>query len=153
MQTYNLCLLGFGNVGRAFAELLQRKTPELRDKYGIAWRIAGVSTRRLGWLAQPDGFNVSALLSGQTLNSISPAQAGIRDWLAAAHADVLFENTPLNAEQGQPAIDHLRVALESRIHAITANKGPIVHAYHELRELAAACGKHFLFESTVMDGA
>ena len=37
-------------------------------------------------------------------------------------------------------------------HAITANKGPIVHAYEELRALAAAKGRRFLFESTVMDG-
>lgn len=76
----------------------------------------------------------------------------MRDWLAAARADVLFEATPLNVENGQPAIDHIRAALEHGAHAITANKGPIVHAYRELRDLAVARGKRFLFESTVMDG-
>jgi homoserine dehydrogenase len=55
-------------------------------------------------------------------------------------------------ENGQPAIDHIRAALQHGAHAITANKGPIVHAYRELRDLAAAQGKRFLFESTVMDG-
>ena len=58
----------------------------------------------------------------------------------------------LNVDTGQPAIDHIRAALEHGAHAITANKGPIVHAYRELRDLAAAQGKRFLFESTVMDG-
>ena len=53
---------------------------------------------------------------------------------------------------GQPAIDHIRAALRSGVHAITANKGPIVHAYEELVNLAAERGKRFLFESTVMDG-
>lgn len=53
---------------------------------------------------------------------------------------------------GQPAVDHIRAALEHRAHAITANKGPIVHAYRELRDLAGKQGKRFLFESTVMDG-
>jgi homoserine dehydrogenase len=76
----------------------------------------------------------------------------VRDWLKAAQADVLFEATSLNVETGQPAIDHIRAALEDGAHAITANKGPIVHAYRELRDLAAAQGKRFLFESTVMDG-
>ena len=47
---------------------------------------------------------------------------------------------------------NIRAALEHGAHAITANKGPIVHAYRELRDLAAARGKRFLFESTVMDG-
>ncbi len=55
-------------------------------------------------------------------------------------------------KDGQPAVDHIRAALDHGAHAITANKGPIVHAYRELRDLAAARGKRFLFESTVMDG-
>ena len=76
----------------------------------------------------------------------------VREWLAAAQADVLFEATSLNVKDGQPAIDHIRAALEHGAHAITANKGPIVHAYRDLRDLAAKQGKRFLFESTVMDG-
>jgi homoserine dehydrogenase len=58
----------------------------------------------------------------------------------------------LNVKNGQPAVDHIRAALEQGVHAITANKGPIVHAYHELRNLAVTKNKRFLFESTVMDG-
>lgn len=76
----------------------------------------------------------------------------VREWLTAAEASVLFEATSLNVENGQPAVDHIRAALEHGAHAITANKGPIVHAYRDLRDLAAAQGKRFLFESTVMDG-
>jgi len=76
----------------------------------------------------------------------------VRAWLAAARADVLFEATSLNVKDGEPAVDHIRAALEHGAHAITANKGPIVHAYRELRDLATARGKRFLFESTVMDG-
>jgi homoserine dehydrogenase len=76
----------------------------------------------------------------------------VRDWLTAARADVLFEATSLNAQTGQPAVDYIRAALEHGAHTITANKGPIVHAYRELRDLARARGKQFLFESTVMDG-
>ncbi len=81
-----------------------------------------------------------------------PALGNVCEWLAAARADVLFEATSLNVETGQPAIDHIRAAFDHGAHAITANKGPIVHAYRELRDLAKARGKKFLFESTVMDG-
>ena len=69
------------------------------------------------------------------------AAKNVRDWLAAARADVLFEATSLNVETGQPAVDHIRAALEHGAHAITANKGPIVHAYRELRDLAARTRK------------
>jgi homoserine dehydrogenase len=82
----------------------------------------------------------------------NPQAESVRDWLAAARADVLFEATSLNVQTGQPAVDHIRAALEHGTHTITANKGPLVHAYRELRDLARARGKKFLFESTVMDG-
>jgi homoserine dehydrogenase len=39
------------------------------------------------------------------------------------------------------------------MHVVTANKGPVVHGYQELTELANQEGKRFLFESAVMDGA
>jgi len=81
------------------------------------------------------------------------ASNDVRDWLRLAKADVLFEATSLSPRDGQPAIDHICAALEMGTHAITANKGPIVHAYEELSSLAVANGCRFLFESTVMDGA
>jgi len=109
-----------------------------------------VATRRMGWIANPEGLDAAALLRGET-----PAPSGpdnVRGWLRAAQANVLFEITSLNRETGQPAIDHLKAALEAGAHAITANKGPVVHGYKELTELAKNVGRKFLFESTVMDG-
>jgi homoserine dehydrogenase len=148
--------------------LLLDREQELRERYGISWRITGVATRRLGWIADHNGLDQATLLA-LTADDLPGALPGasaerspaphhsapynnVRDWLAAGKADVLFEATALNVESGQPAVDHLRAALEHGAHAITANKGPIVHAYRELRDLAAAQGKRFLFESTVMDG-
>lgn len=39
------------------------------------------------------------------------------------------------------------------MHAITANKGPVVHGYRMLTRLAEVHHRKFYFESTVMDGA
>ena len=50
MKLYNLGFIGFGNVGRALARLLVSKSGELRDVYGIKWRITGVASRK-SWLA------------------------------------------------------------------------------------------------------
>jgi homoserine dehydrogenase len=87
-------------------------------------------------------------------SSREPAAASVdaKAWLAASRADVLFEATSLNVENGQPAVDYIRAGLEHGAHVITANKGPVVHAHRELRDLAAQQGKRFFFESTVMDG-
>ncbi len=150
MRTCNLCLLGFGNVGRAFARLLLDKSDELRERYAVEARITGVATRRLGWLANPNGFDAEKLLAG---NFAGGTKCGfIREWLSRSRPDALFEISSVNAQTGQPAIDHLRAALEHGAHAITANKGAVVHGYAVLRDLAAAKGKRFLFEACVMGG-
>jgi homoserine dehydrogenase len=124
---------------------------------GIDWRITGIASRRLGWIADPKGLDLRVLcnhipFTAENFASASRRSTNVREWLGAANAGVLFEATSLNIENGQPGVDNIRAALEHGAYAITANKGPIVHAYEELRTLAAAKGKRFLFESTVMDG-
>ena len=154
IREYHLCLLGYGKVNQRLVHLLEQRRTTLRDEYGIAWRITGVATRRMGWRVAPEGFDPGLLAE---VEGPGPANqrhaANVREWLQAAEADVLFEASSLNATTGQPAVDHIRAALELGAHAITANKGPLVHAYGELRDLAARRGRCFLFESTVMDGA
>jgi len=154
MPSYNLAIVGFGHVGRAFLRLLIAKETELRRKYDIRWRLTGVATRRVGWFADADGLNPIALLNGhwptRTANAAQPRD--VREWLERAKADVFFEASSLEAQTGQPATDHLRAALEGGAHAISANKGPVVHAYRELAALAKEKNRKFLFESTVMDG-
>jgi homoserine dehydrogenase len=153
MKQYNLCFLGFGNVGRALARLFVAKSAELQDQYRIEFRVTGVASRRIGWLANSEGFDVSTLLANPAnLVQSSPAN-NISSWLQAARPDVVFETTSLNPDSGQPAIDYLRAVLDSGAHAITANKGVLVHGYQELAALARAQGKRLLFESAVLDSA
>jgi homoserine dehydrogenase len=155
IRTYNLCFLGYGNVNRTLVRLLEDRKQELRERHKIFFRITGVASRRLGWIADPKGLDPDHRVErapSLAKSREADQQSSVQAWLKAAQADVLFEATSLNVETGQPAVDHIRAALEHGAHAITANKGPIVHAYRELRDLAAAKGKRFLFESTVMDG-
>ena len=151
LRTYNLCIVGLGNVGSALVALLQRKRQELVDRYGIAWRVTGVASRRLGWMVAPDGFTPEKLMAGDF--SEGQASAEYAEWLRAGHVDVLFEASSLNAETGEPAISHIRAALELGAHAISANKGPVLHSYRELTRLAESKDRHFFFESAMMDGA
>ncbi len=152
MKQFNLCLLGFGNVGRALAALLVRKREEMREEYGVEWRLTGVATRRAGWLVAPEGFGDSELLSGEvSARTPPPSPSDLAGWLAAARCDVLFETTSLEPLKGEPAVSHVRTGLQAGAHVVTANKGTIVHAYRELTELAQASGRRFLFEATVSD--
>jgi homoserine dehydrogenase len=121
--------------------------------------VTGIASRRIGWIANAGGLDARAVGGDSPAHSDSnlkriPDQraSNVQEWLEVGQADVMFEATSLNVKNGQPAIHHIRAALEHGAHAITANKGPIVHAYRELRDLAKTKGKRFLFESTVMDG-
>jgi len=159
MTHFNLALLGFGNVGQALLQLLQRKAGQLEADYGLTFTITGIATARHGLAADPAGLNIEHALhlaaSGGRLEALTTLSAPTDafELLHLSQADVLFENTPVNYHTGQPALSYLRRALELGMHAITANKGPVVHGYQELTALAKEHGRKFYFESAVMDGA
>jgi len=155
---YKIAMLGFGNVGRATAELLLRKESELKEKYDITFSVSGIATGSKGRAIDPAGLNLTKVLkaiqAGEKLEQFSViASSDSLDFIKKSGADVLFENSPVNYESGQPAIDHIRAALELGMHVATANKGPVVHAWQELKALAKSKGRQFFHESTVMDGA
>ena len=87
MKEYNVCFLGFGNVGRALARLLVAKSTELRELYGIDCRITGVASRRIGWLTDSNAFEVSDLLSNSPLGDRSSTANNVNDWLRDAQPD------------------------------------------------------------------
>src|SRR5215211_8431162 len=155
---YNLALIGFGNVARALARLLLRKQSQLKSQYDITFSFTGISTGRHGVAVNLDGLDIDqALELVESGRSISPLSSfDVPDSLAvikSSSANVMFENSPVNTQTGQPALDHIRTALELGMHAITANKGPVVHGYRELTALAKSKGKIFGFESTVLGGS
>jgi homoserine dehydrogenase len=156
---YKLAFIGFGNVAQALAQLLLRKRWELQEDSDITFSVTGLCTRVHGIAVNPNGISVNAafevLNSGRSLDllTVGPLPANALEFLERSQADVLFENTPVNHETGQPAIDHCRMALDLGMHAITANKGTVVHGYRKLTELARAKNKRFLFESTVLGGS
>ena len=158
MAHYKLAFLGFGNVGRALAQLLIRKKTELKEKHDITFSVTGIATGRHGSLVNQNGIDLYGAMelmrSSRSLSLLtSELVEDSFDFIQKCKADVLFENTSANYETGQPALDHIKNALELGMHVCTANKGPIVHAYRELQDLADANGVRFLHESTVMDGA
>jgi homoserine dehydrogenase len=155
MSHYRLAFLGFGNVGKALARLFLSKQNELEGRFDITFSVTGIASGKHGMAIDPQGIDLDLALQAPDLTRLSrePAPNDSHDFIRHCKADVLFENTPVNYETGQPAIDHLRLALELGMHGITANKGPVVHAYRQLTKLAEQKGRKFYFESTVMDGA
>ena len=153
---YKLSLIGLGNVARSLVKLLLRKEDLLKGQ-GITFSFTGISTGRHGCAVDPDGLDIQKAMelveSGKSISGLSKLPvANSLDVIKNSAADVMFENSPVNTQTGQPALDHIRTALNLNMHAITANKGPVVHGYHELKALAKSKGREFRFESTVLGG-
>ena len=134
-----LAMIGYGNVGRALARLLRGKKSE------FPFEITGIHTARHG--------TVTATTELALEPEFGPAAKSVEEFFDRARADIAVELTALNPATGQPAIDHIRAAFSRGMHVVTANKGPIAHAYSELRDEAQRRGVEFRFEATVMDGA
>ncbi len=134
-----LALLGYGNVGRALARLLEGR----RESYPFF--ITGIHTARHGTAIDANGLSAEP--------AFGPAAVSVDEFLDRAAAEVMVELTPLNPVNGEPAISHIRTAFARCMHVVTANKGPIAHAYAQLRDEAQRADVLFRFESTCMDGA
>src|SRR5262249_17408061 len=153
-----VAFIGMGNVGRAFARLLERKRAELSERYGITWAVAGIATGRHGSLISEDGLDLLAVVdrieSGLNIAGVAnskPVPSAL-EMISQCRADILFETTALNPIDGQPAVSYIRQALLSYASVVTANKAPVAYAYRQLSRLAADPGVMFRLEGTVMDG-
>ncbi len=158
----NVALLGFGNVGRALARLLDEKADVLRDQYDLEVRVVGISTGRHGQAIDPAGIHLNSALDavqqGGSIAGLSSTEYGASladtvQFAAEVPADLVFESIPTNPRDGEPALSLVRGLLARGVHVVTANKGPVAFGYRELSALAAANDAGFFFESTVMDGA
>jgi homoserine dehydrogenase len=157
MET-KLAFVGFGSVARAFARMLAERREELTRDYGVRFRATAVSTRHHGSIVCDDIDLIEAarrVERGENLAGLAGCEA-VADSFALIErcdADILFETSPLNPADGEPAASYIRRALDRRIHVVTANKGPVAFCYRELNQRARELGVSFRFEGTVMDGA
>jgi homoserine dehydrogenase len=158
MGKLKLCVLGYGNAGRAFGLMLHDKHEDILHEFDVDVQITRVVTGSHGTVSDPNGINIpdveKVLDGGGYIGDPQSADFG-RTALEIAQTDdydVLLELTPLEIFTGQPATDHIRAALSRGKHAISANKGPVAWYYDELAALAEKNGVHFYFETAVMDG-
>ena len=155
---HRIVLVGFGNVGREFARLLLEHRSELKREFGLDASIVAILTARHGSVENPAGIDVRKALrladAGVSLESCGRGiPDGSAEYIRRARADVVVEVTPFRIATRQVAFDHVLAALRTGKHVITANKGPVVYHYRQLRELARRNRVGFRYEGTVMDGA
>jgi homoserine dehydrogenase len=149
MTTFDLLLIGYGNVATRFVSLLEEQRAHLARRYGFRARVIGTATRRGGARYVVRGFGRT---TAQTAFDFI-REAVKKDAVAAKQRRlVVVETTTLDVTRGEPATSHIRAALAGGAHVITTNKGPAAFAWRSLARTADGAGRRLLFEGAVMDG-
>lgn len=158
MRELKIAMLGFGNAGQAFAKLILDKKEEIKTSYNCDVRVVAIATGTRGSLVNDEGIDLDQAIGDMeklhrfASDSTDFSEMASMEIAGTVDYDVLIELTPLAILSGQPAIDHIKAALNRGKHAITANKGPIAWAFEALRKLAREQSVRFYYETTVMDG-
>jgi homoserine dehydrogenase len=147
-----LCLVGFGNVGRAFAELLLREHNRLQSETGLDLVVTGICTARFGSIASPLGVDLRRALERAKAGSPHGPFEESTAFVATCHADIVVETTPLEPFTGAIGIAIIRAALAAGRSVASANKGPVAHDLRALKDLARRHGLRYRYESAVADG-
>src|SRR5215469_2008422 len=158
LKTIRLSIIGFGVVGQGLAELVASKQELLRQQFALDVKLVSVANGRHGFIYRESGLDIPLLLELAARRRPLTEHPGIVHWtqpldgLLTTGADVLAEPTGTNLRDAEPGMSHVRAALTLGIHVITANKGPVALAAHELLALAKQRSLQLRMESTVMAG-
>ena len=159
VRTVDIVLVGAGNLGRRFTQLLADKAAHLKTRYSLELRLVGVADSR-GVASDPSGLDPETIVRIKTEGGsvgdyprVGKLQATALELVREVEADLLCEASPVNLQAGgEPGLSCIRTALSKGMHVATPNKGPIVLAYRELVELAARHGAALRFDGTVAGG-
>jgi len=157
-KQYKLAIIGFGNVGQGLAQILCEKQGFLKQHFGADISIVAVCDLLKGSVADPSGIDAQLLLDSLAedgdLRSIKAPQTGwdAQETIAKSGADILVELAYTDLKTGEPALSHVKQALNQGMHVSMTNKGPVALHFPELRKIAADNGVQIGIEGTVMSG-
>src|SRR5512136_402733 len=127
IRTVRIAMVGLGNVGRAFLNLMTQKAGLLEERYGLSLVLTGAADSS-GAVLDAGGIDPVALRAHKASGLGAGAFPGGRAGLEAAtmvsrtHADLLLEASAVNLVTGQPGLDCLRTALRRGMSVVLANK-------------------------------
>src|SRR5437764_10585578 len=126
MNGVTVALLGFGNIGRAFADYVGRMSDGR-----IRLHIRAVADSSGGLFIENDELLqriIDHKAAGQPLRDFAPSSIvtdphAFIDRLSASGVRVLVESLPTNLQDGQPALNLIKAALSAGIHVVTVDTG------------------------------
>ena len=145
MKTKKIILCGLGTVGKAFLELLNEREEAVRIKHGLNLEVSCIVDLGGAAVNLNGGLPISEFLdhikNGGKPEAFpgygQPGLSGV-DAIKNNDFDILIETTPTNLKNAEPAYSFVTAAIEKGMDIVSANKGPFVLHFDQLKRLAYA---------------
>jgi homoserine dehydrogenase len=146
-----LALLGFGTVGMGLARALVEKSGFLA-RLGVEFKVVAIADSASAAVDE-DGLDLSLLTERKkSTGKVGGTQRSALEVVTGVECDIVVELTPGNPVDGEPALSHIRAALELSRNVVTANKMPLALRYRELIDEAARREVRLLYSACVGGG-
>jgi len=157
MKVLNAAILGFGNVGRGFLQILIENKSLLQKHLNVNFKILYIIDPYKGSLYSEKGLDLDYITNfvaekGNLKGHPLEGEYTFSDVIEDKDIDLVIELTPTNLKNGEPGYTHIKKSLEKEKHVITTNKGPLALHFHELMSEARDRKLYLGFEGTVMSG-
>lgn len=155
---FKLAFIGFGTVGQGFAEILIEKKDLLSKKFDFHWNVVAITDFKKGSVYDKNGLDMKKILnlikSDKKLDEYPTGIKGMDniETIKKTNSNVIIEVTYTDIKTGEPALTHIKTALNEGKHVISTNKGPVVKQSVELLKLAESKNVHYGFEGVVLSG-
>jgi len=147
MKSTRIAIIGFGVIGRGFAQVLLEKKKYLKE-LGVDLRVIAICEVD-GSLVNDKGIGLEKALKGELKKHSDWDSIKAPAVIEKHKPDMVLELTPGNVKDGEPGLGHIRKALGSGISVVTSNKAPLALHFSELISLARKNKAQLRFEATV----
>lgn len=144
-------LIGLGNVGTSFLELLKENQDRIKSKFNFHCKLLAIFEHD-GALIDNDGIELESLLKDDKFlraNQFWVRNVKAENIIPTLNIDILIETTPTNPNTGEPALTHIIQAIKNKINVISSNKAPFYLQYEKIRKLASQMNCVVKYEATV----
>ncbi len=158
MKELKIAIVGFGEIGQAFAKVLIDKGEEVKRRFDTRLSVVCIATRSRGNVVDAWGIDLHKALDNMKEKGNLEGVMGYEtrrspmELIQTVEYDIMVELTPMELTMSEASYGYIKTALKRGKHAITANKATVAWAYKELKELAIKNKAMFMYEATVMDG-
>ena len=155
---FKLAFIGYGTVGQGLTEILLEKKEILAKKFNFDWKIVAISDIMKGSVYDENGLDMKEILKivkqGKKLDEYPSGKKGMDSLttIKETNADTIVEVTFTDVKTGEPALTHIKTALNAGKNVVSTNKGPVVKKVIDLLNLAKQNNAYYGFEGVVLAG-